>query len=1857
MDGDGFVDLLYSYKGAAGAVTQLYRNVANADGTRMWSNAATNGQFAGLIPPTAFPFAADKVGDMGVRFADVKGDGHPYMLVGFLPAGAGAVPTLAAFSNDGTKWVSAPAYAPPVPFVAQIGTTTDPSRDLAVQIVDVNGDGLPDIVAKYHDPTNPSALVEGVWLNSGSGWVKDVSISVPVSLDTLRWDPNQGLQWEKNASIQWTDVNGDGLQDIVYIRREGNNNESVTYLGTGKGWVASTNWQIPVDAVADRGGDPGLRLIDVNGDGYADLLYIRQDPDGSTKKGLFVNSGAGWLAKDSSSVPDLPFVDKDGNDLGIRLFDVDGRGLVDIVRSYTGDTLQTSIKINQGRRSDVVSAIDAGYGLVTRMFYQSLLEPDLADIGSGEPPLRPELAWQRIYEPVSSPTSYPILAPIPASYNVRRVIVSDGPKRNNAFSYRYGSYRVDALSKASLGFAWRESVNETTGVLTHTDLSQDLTVIGRVLHEQTCYLDFPVKSSGLPIDSQLCSKPPVKGFEWVHPLTKVDNVWDVEEAQVGGGALASRTFRQVTLKQATSYSYELDGQNTEWHTDSFTYDEQPAPHTLLERRANLLTSTTSRGDGSQVTTTNSYDADDSARWFLGRLTKSIVTKVPAHTGTGKQIAPEVKSVGFTYNPVTGLLESETSNFGSSRQVTISYIRDNYGNVVQKQRHASGVPDTGPTVYTFDSVHRALVATTNPLGQKSTQSVSPTSGLPTTTTDPNGITTTYTYDAFGRSFRLETPTGLDTVLTATSEYVELGELGPGVPITGVPAAYGLRLQTNDGVHSLPATVQLLDAKGRVVRTISQGFSKNAKATRLILQDKIYDLLGRPFQTSLPYEPGQKPLWNTTNRDVLSRVTEQVAANGGTIRIAYQGKKGGGQVTTVTDSRPRKATRLVTITNMHGLPTQVIDDAGGKVVYEYDADDRPTKITDPIGSITSYSYDEFGNRKSISDPNFGKWNYEYDSLGRLVRQLDGSAGGAQVARLEYDALGRLKTKSSPSEVWTWQYDDADHGIGKLALIQNDSGKYKERYSYDEVSRTSEVNVTVESTTFTTSKTFDSFGRVARITYPDQFLVENTYDQNGFLSAISDGTTHKAYWSLDATDSFGNARKATLGNGVVETATYEPKTGRPSELQAVDDSGKKIMDLTLQYDLAGDLRVRAESVQGRSESFEYDNLDRLASMSREDGSIDRYSYDLGGRFKTRADTVYAYANGTQRKIPGCSQGTAAAHAVFSSKDVQGVRSYGYDCHGNMTSSGDEAYSYSSENQLIKAERLGVPNLRSSEEFSYGPTGRRFQERARHGLRVLETISIGGYEKITEFGTGNQSSTASFVRRRWYLSNGSGTFAVVEKSYQAFDGLAGTVFHDGAVPVGDTPVATSAIWYLHKDQQGSILAISDGSGGVRARYWYDPWGARTAQVFDRTGIPSGERLEDSWSRGFIGQEHLQDFTLIHLNGRLYDTRLAMFTSVDPVNQAPLDGQLWNPYSYSRNNPLRYSDPNGYCFLVCDIGNAISSVGNAIGNAVSSIGQGIGQAFDQAGKWVGQNWRQIVVVAAVVVVTVVTAGAAGPEAATLGTAILSGMAAGATAGGLSAALYGGNVNDVLTGAIKGGVIGAFSGAAFYGVGTLTAGSGALNGVEGVAGHGLVGGAQEAANGGNFWQGFEAGSLTKASSLIVPSFDSSALNTTRAAIVGGGVAVIGGGNFANGAVTGAFSYALNDQLHPVREENPYSLDDAFSSKPQVNIGSSVGIGPKAYDVFGDTQYGFSTSCCGVGPGVGTDSIVGHDMFSPNYGVSCPFQLCSVGISGSYNNYEIGVGGSVRILSVEGAYSNSVNLPRLYQRIESSIYQWMGVPHY
>lgn len=67
------------------------------------------------------------------------------------------------------------------------------------------------------------------------------------------------------------------------------------------------------------------------------------------------------------------------------------------------------------------------------------------------------------------------------------------------------------------------------------------------------------------------------------------------------------------------------------------------------------------------------------------------------------------------------------------------------------------------------------------------------------------------------------------------------------------------------------------------------------------------------------------------------------------------------------------------------------------------------------------------------------------------------------------------------------------------------------------------------------------------------------------------------------------------------------------------------------------------------------------------------------------------------------------------------------------------------------------------------------------------------------------------------------------------------------------------------------------------------------------------------VCHEHLYDFGLINMNGRVYDPLTSSFLSPDNYVQDPTTQQGFNRYAYCMYNPLKYVDPSGYRYFGYD--------------------------------------------------------------------------------------------------------------------------------------------------------------------------------------------------------------------------------------------------------------------------------------------------------------------------------------------------------
>ncbi len=140
--------------------------------------------------------------------------------------------------------------------------------------------------------------------------------------------------------------------------------------------------------------------------------------------------------------------------------------------------------------------------------------------------------------------------------------------------------------------------------------------------------------------------------------------------------------------------------------------------------------------------------------------------------------------------------------------------------------------------------------------------------------------------------------------------------------------------------------------------------------------------------------------------------------------------------------------------------------------------------------------------------------------------------------------------------------------------------------------------------------------------------------------------------------------------------------------------------------------------------------------------------------------------------------------------------------------------------------------------------------------------------------------------------------------------------------------------------------------RYAYDPWGNRRDPYYWANADNRGDL---KLNRGFTGHEHIDQFGIINMNGRVYDPLTSQFFSPDPYVQAPENWLNYNRYQYAFGNPLLYTDPTGEWFGIDDLVVGVAgfafgylshgiTTGNWGWSAVASGGIGAASA------WLGYN-------------------------------------------------------------------------------------------------------------------------------------------------------------------------------------------------------------------------------------------------------------------------------------------------------------------
>jgi RHS repeat-associated protein len=648
------------------------------------------------------------------------------------------------------------------------------------------------------------------------------------------------------------------------------------------------------------------------------------------------------------------------------------------------------------------------------------------------------------------------------------------------------------------------------------------------------------------------------------------------------------------------YGYAADGNLTD-ATDAasghcqFGYDE-----------AHLMTSMTDPNGGVM---SNVYDSQH-------RVTQQIDPKnrttTFAYVGDPSTTAGSTTTITDPRGLVTVeayqefALQLITTGSGTPQAATTSYSYDPFVLGIASRTDPNG----HTTTYTYDRAGN-LLSQTDALG-RSISATWTTQNLPDSVTDPGGTTTTYGYESHGNLTQVSRPlTGSGSTQTTTFDYGDTTHPGDITSITDPDGNASDLIYNADG-----DLTSVTDAAGD---KMSYGYDEIGRRTTMVTPrgnvaggtpadytwTYAYDALGRLRTATDPL--GHVRVNDTYDGD--GNLTDRTDADGNTTHNHFDADN-----------------ELTSVTRADGI----------SIGYSYNADGNQITYTDGAGHTTSYAFDDPAAPSlatSVTDPDNRTTTFNYDRASNLVRKQD-AAGDCSASpatgctSYSYDVADQVtginySDGSTPDVTFSYTAD------GQRATMNDGSGITN--YIYDSLRRLTSTTTGVGNTV---GYGYDLNGNTTSITYPNGHTVSRTYDAANRLTGVAD-------WLGNTTtitpDRDGNTSSIAYGNGVTAAQTFN----RADHLTGISDAkgGSTVASFAYTRDPNGQLTsITPTGVTQPNESYSYTQLNQLSSVN-----TSNYGYDA-------ADNLTRLPNGVAQNFDAADQLTGTNQIALVGTTHQG-------------------------------------------------------------------------------------------------------------------------------------------------------------------------------------------------------------------------------------------------------------------------------------------------------------------------------------------------------------------------------------------------------------------------------------------------------------------------------------------------------------------------------------------------------------------------------------------------------------------------------
>jgi YD repeat-containing protein len=925
-----------------------------------------------------------------VLFDDFLGTGQDLLL-------ASVSGTWTAFRWNGSTFVSSSTGAP---FDPNTITTTG---SIPTTSADTDGDGLPDLVW----------IAGPIYIRRNTSTASVVSFAATATVG-LSWSgagsPHQirGNNSYAESSIRQLDFDADGRDDILFSTRAPMEGGPSTYTVLSRGASfnsptssrsGQTDYFVPLKWNDDQCTDLGKVTTSSIGNGiflsFCDGTgtitsgmplpastsgrSIALDWDGDNRTDVLVDSAGTWqLYRSLDTAVATPV--STGISVGSGNWvatDQNGDGLSDLGFANSAASYAVSYGLHHGANApaDLATSITDGFGIFASFAYYSIA------------------ASGGCYYRDSAAPVYPDRAFMGAIYTACSMTASDGTGGTYQTNFSYYNANANLQGRGLLGFERRYWIDNRDGIVNMESYGQSFPYIGMVAY-------FLARQS-----------------DWVTKIKEISHTFSQLSFGTGYDTRA-HPFVSQSIDDAFEVGGPLNGQWITRMTQTLSVDSFGNPTTTTTTTVDQSTSSPFYGETYTEQTVNTI-TNDTVNWCLGRPSQTTMqSTVPGGTSQTRTSTATVDYVACrntqeVVEPASSTLRMTT---------TYGYLPAGCGNptsvsVVGKNPDGSDMV-ARTTTSSFGSRCLFPESVTNPLGETSTAAYDYSLGVQIGRTDPNGLTTSWQYDGYGRKTLETRPDGTSTAWSFSPCDASNG-------YCGVSDLRWVATEVERDSASAQITYKYL---------FYDGFNRLRYDERLNLAGGLtyvivgYDARGNQSYQYNPYTSASNG-YHAFSYDLIDRPTVSALYNGAGAWDRQSSIVYAGRAVTFTDPKGNARTKYA---DVRGKLRRVVDPSpGGTTNYTYDPFGNLTTTTDATGAGSSTTYNLRGFKTSSYDPDAGSWTYTPNSLGEIVSQTDAKS---QTTTFTYDALGRMTSRTEVEGVstWTWGTSSAAKNIGKLASL---------------------------------------------------------------------------------------------------------------------------------------------------------------------------------------------------------------------------------------------------------------------------------------------------------------------------------------------------------------------------------------------------------------------------------------------------------------------------------------------------------------------------------------------------------------------------------------------------------------------------------------------------------------------------------------------------------------------------------------------------------------------------------------------------------------------------------------------------------